>query len=186
MENVWLTGLLVPGVLFAWGGISLHKRAKKRGVPAGCACLLCFLCAAVCAMGALKGICEVAPLEFFGLFFGGTGGTLWWRERRFFKRAIMVPGVVTSYEQKRGKQNSTLYTPVVQFEFDGQTRRAAGTLYSSGKPKPGTPMKVGVNPRDITDARVFQRASLVMSGVFFVTGMIVLCAAVYARMGGNY
>ncbi len=208
MKNVWLTGLLVPGILFVWSGVSLKKRAQKRGEPAGCACLLCFLCAAVCLLGALKGICEIAPLEFFGLLFGGTGGSVWWGERRFFKRAIIIPGVVTDYKTRETRQErfrkeavsrgfkssggelislgspreTPMYAPVVQFEFAGQIRQITGTVYSSSKPKMGAAVKVGVDPQNIEAARILSKFSFGV--LFFVIGLLLLATAVYVRLAG--
>ena len=174
-----LTGIFVLlAVLFAWGGVSLYRRAKLRGERAGCVCLLCFFASFVCAILVAKHF----PMDTMGALFAAVGGVSFWKEYRFFKRAIIVPGVVTDYELHRGDRN--MYSPVVRFEFDGQSRRVTGTTYSSFKPKTGTPMKVGVNPQNIEDARVYQKSGLILTAVTAVLGIVLLIIAVHSHIAG--
>lgn len=179
MEKMILTGIfLLFAVLFAWGGVALYRRAQKRGERAGCACLLCFLAAFVCSVFVFKQF----PLETAGAVFALAGGVSFYREYCFFKRAIIVRGVVTSYETRRTDKGDNLYAPVVQFEFDGQVRQATGRVYSSGKPKMGKVMKVGVDPQNIREARVFQKSGLILTAVAAVLGIAFLIQALYSHI----
>lgn len=169
---------------------------------------VCFIAALLCWGAAADGLISLAPLEFFSILFGGLGGVLWFRERRFSKRAIIISGVVTGYREyeeerredfyaeaeKRGfkgiretakaqRRTKEMYAPVVQFEFDGQTRQVTGTTYSSSKPKIGAVMKVGIDPQNIEDARVMSKFSF--GFVFFAVGVLILATAVYMRIAGN-
>lgn len=144
-------------------------------------------------------------MEFAGLFFGSIG-VLFWRSHRFFKRAIIVRGVVTGWstrqeehwqqfraqaslmEKKLPEQcpknlgaGKPLYAPVVAFEFDGQSRQVTGTMWTSSKPKIGSVMKVGVDPQNIQDARVLQKSEWLLGGLFLLVGITFFCAGLYAR-----
>lgn len=116
------------------------------------------------------------------------GGFAFWRDYRFFKRAIIVCGVVRKFVPRRVYRylgtRAVVYLPVVRFEFDGQSRRVTGTTYSSFKPKIGKPMKVGVNPQNIEDARVYQKSSLILTGTIAILGTIFLIRMVYSRLAG--
>lgn len=177
-----LTGIFVLfAVSFAWGGVSLYRRAQKRGERAGCACLLCFLAAFGCCIFVFKQF----PMEAAGALFAVVGGLCFWSDYCFFKRAIIVRGVVTDYTV-RHERDGTLYSPVVQFEFDGQSRRVTGTTYSSFKPKIGKQMKVGVNPKNIEEVRLYQTSGLILTGVVAVLGLAFFISALYSRIVGAY
>ena len=116
------------------------------------------------------------------------GGFSFWRDYRFFKRAIIVCGVVRKFVPRRVYRylgtRAVVYLPVVRFEFDGQVRQVTGTVYSRFKPKIGKPMKVGVNPQNIEDARVYQKSSLIRTGTIAMLGTIFLIRMVYSRLAG--
>jgi hypothetical protein len=132
-------------------------------------------------------------LVFFGLFFGGIPFLMWRKHVKFFKKAILVPGVVIdaipnqsertviSYKGKaytrRGR--NTTYTPLVQYEFEGETREVQGNTYSSGLPKMGKQMMVGINPDDSRDVRLKESTWLfflfmIIGLVAFVSGFVSL------------
>lgn len=179
MEKMILTGIfLLFAVLFAWGGVALYRRAQKRGERAGCVCLLCFLAAFGCCIF----VARQFPMETMGALFAAVGGFSVYREYHFFKRAIIVSGVVTSYETRRTNKGSTLYAPVVRFEFDGQTRQATGRSACSVKPAMGAMLKVGIDPQNIADARVYQKSGWVVSWLILVAGAVVFCAGLYMRV----
>lgn len=123
-----------------------------------------------------------------GAFVAAFGGFAFWRDYRFFKRAIIVCGVVRKCVPRRVYRylgaRAVLYLPVVRFEFDGQVRQVTGTVYSRFKPKIGKPMKVGVNPQNIKDVRIYQKSSLILTGTIAVLGTIVLIRMVYSHMAG--
>ena len=128
----------------------------------------------------------------FGLFFGGIPFLLWRKHVNFFKKAIMVPGVVidaipsrkdvvTSYRGKAytRRGGNTTYTPVVQYEFEGEIREVQGNNYSSFIPKMGKQMMVGVNPEDSRDVRLKESTWLfflfmIIGLVAFVSGFVSL------------
>lgn len=181
MEKIILTGIFVLlAISFAWGGVSLYRQAKLRGERAGCVCLLCFLSSFVCGILVAKQF----PMETIGALFAVVGGVSFWKEYRFFKRAIIVRGVVTGVSGRIPGSREAVYAPVVRFEFDGQSRRVTGTTYSSFKPKTGTPMKVGVNPQNIEDARVYQKSGLILTAVTAVLGIVLLIIAVNSHIAG--
>lgn len=180
-----LTGIFVLlAVSFAWGGMSLYRRAKLRGESAGCVCLLCFFASFVCGILVAKQF----PMETMGALFAALGGFSFWRDYRFFKRAIIVPGVVRKFVPRRVYgylgTRAILYLPVVRFEFDGQVHQVTGTVYSRFKPKIGKPMKVGVNPQNIKDVRIYKKSNLILTGTIAVLGTIVLIRMVYSHMAG--
>lgn len=121
----------------------------------------------------------------FGLFFGGIPFLLWRKHVNFFKKAIMVPGVVIdaipsqsertviSYKGKaytrRGR--NTTYTPLVQYEFEGETREVQGNNYSSSIPKMGKQMMVGINPEDSRDVRLKESTWLFF--LFMIIGLVI-------------
>ena len=185
MEKIILTGIFVLlAVSFAWGGVSLYRGAKLRGERAGCACLLCFLASFVCGIFAFQQL----PVETMSAFVAALGGFAFWRDYRFFKRAIIVCGVVRKFVPRRVYRylgtRAVVYLPVVRFEFDGQVRQVTGTVYSRFKPKIGKPMKVGVNPQNIEDARVYQKSNLILTGTIAILGTIFLIRMVYSRLAG--
>lgn len=194
MEKIILTGIFVLlTVSFAWGGVSLYRRAQKRGERAGCACLLCFLASFACGVLVAKQF----PMETIGALFAAVGGFAFWKEYRFFKRAIIVHGIITGGSERISQKmsrsngfasNGTIlhyeYAPVVQFEFDGKMRQVTGTTYSSVKPEIGKPMKVGIDPQNINDARVYQTSGLVLTAVMAVLGIVLLIIAVHSHIAG--
>ena len=207
MEKIILTGIFILlAISFAWGGVLLYRRAKKRGERAGCACLLCFLASFACGVLVAKQF----PMETIGALFAAVGGIAFWKEYQFFKRAIIVRGVVTGVSERneekwknfrdrahsngmnvpenrpRSGGREAVYAPVVQFEFDGQVRQVTGTTYSSFKPKTGTPMKVGIDPQNIEDARLYQISGLILTAVMAVLGIILLIITVYLHLTGTY
>lgn len=212
MANLCLIiGLFVLGVLWAACGVWVYKHSQKRGCLVSAAVAVCFILALSCGGMAAQRVMARAPAECFGVLLGGLGGALWLRERRFFKRAIIVSGVVTDYKKLEPRQERfrkqavshgfqtsgeevvslgarreepPMYAPVVQFEFDGQTRRITGTVYSSSKPKMGAVVKVGVDPQNIEDARL--RSEFPFGLIFFVAGLLLLVVAVFMRLAGSY
>ena len=185
MEKIILTGIFVLlAVSFAWGGVLLYRRAQKRGERSGCVCLLCFFASFVCGIFAFQQL----PVETMSALVAALGGFAFWRDYRFFKRAIIVCGVVRKFVPRRVYRylgtRAVVYLPVVRFEFDGQVRQVTGTVYSRFKPKIGKPMKVGVNPQNIEDARVYQKSGLILTAVTAVLGIVLLIIAVHSHIAG--
>lgn len=185
MEKIILTGFFIfLAVLFAGGGIWFYRRIGRLGNSAGCACLLCVLALVACGIVVFKQFPEETAAAFLAAFCGFS----FWNKYRFFKRAIIVPGVVRDFESRRFREYFGfpifIYWPVIQFEFDGQVRQVTGTVYSRFKPKIGKPMKVGVNPQNIEDARVYQKSSLILTGTIAILGTIFLIRMVYSRLAG--
>ncbi len=113
-------------------------------------------------------------LLLVGSIFFAVGFYLWYKERKFFKKAILIPGVVVDKvsRQSRNKKggSNTLHAPVVQFEFNGELCRAEGEVYSSWPPKLGKQMRVGIDPQNPAVARVKQTGALVLAGMFMLVG----------------
>lgn len=184
MEKIILTGFFIfLAVLFAWSGVWLLHWGDPPGkyaVYGG----VCFLASFACGILAFQQL----PVETMGAFVAALGGFSFWRDYRFFKRAIIVPGVVRKFVPRRVYgylgARAVLYLPVVRFEFDGQVRQVTGTVYSRFKPKIGKPMKVGVNPQNIKDVRIYKKSNLILTGTIAVLGTIVLIRMVYSHMAG--
>ncbi len=96
--------------------------------------------------------------------------------RNFFKQAIIVPGIVTEYIRFEGKNGEgdrcTLYRKVISFEFDGQTHQFTPRSASSFKPKIGTLCKIGVNPNDIQDVRIYSTFHIVIFWFIIASGLL--------------
>ena len=124
-------------------------------------------------------------LFLVGVCFAGTGFAFWWRDRKFFKRAIMVRGVVSGiherqdYDHERNKRQ-TMYSAIVTFEFDGQTRQVTDSSSSSWKPTLGKERWVGIDPQDIQNARVYSRFWQFFYLIFICLGLVMIGATLYS------
>ena len=110
-------------------------------------------------------------LIFVGLLFIAVGGYGFFRQRCFFKRAIMLRAVVVEWERCGYK---ALWAPVAKFEFDGQIRRVSGTYYSNRPPKIGSQIWVGVNPDNIQEARIKQNGETVLYAALLLSGALII------------
>lgn len=104
-------------------------------------------------------------LVFAGLLFIAVGGYGFFRQRRFFKCAIMVHGTVVEWNRGGGK---ALWAPVVEFEFDGKT------FYSSRPTKIGTRIWVGVNPENIQETRIKQNGEMLLYAASMLSGAFII------------
>lgn len=191
MEKLFSIGIFaVPAAFLVCGAICYLLSHKSDSFINGA--IGCFVCAFITSFFAVKKILEVAPVEFGGVILCAIGGVAVYRENRFFKRAIMVNGVVTSCTSKEIKTNAayssgqTVYAPVVKFEFDGGERYITGRSFSAAKPETGTVMRVGINPQNIYDARLYSKAGYGMASVLLWLGVILLVLAVVMRLTGEY
>ena len=113
----------------------------------------------------------------FGCLFFIIGLFLLLSHRKFFKHAIILPGIITGHSSfehtdSKGRQ-CTLYRKVISFEFDGQTRQFTNyRSASSSKPKIGTSCKVGVNPNDIQDVRIYSTFSIIILWFMMASGLL--------------
>lgn len=121
----------------------------------------------------------------FGIICVFLGGYWLISDWLFFRRAIRIPGVVVAYDEKEGyarkpgAERPPLYAPIVMFELDGEARKITGTTYSPSKsPQLGMRCTVGIDPRNIDNARIYFRKNFVIAIVFFVIGCAMLMGAV--------
>ncbi|MGN0016041.1 MAG: DUF3592 domain-containing protein [Candidatus Avelusimicrobium sp.] len=191
METILSIGIFaVPAAFLVCGAICYLLSHKSDAFVNGA--IGCFVCAFISSFFAVKKILEVAPAEFAGVILGAVGGVAVYREKRFFKRAIIVNGVVTSYASKEIKTNAayssaqTVYAPVVKFEFDGEERYITGRSFSATKPKTGTVMQVGIDPRNIYDARLYSKAGYGVASALLWLGIILLVSSSAMRLTGKY
>lgn len=103
-----------------------------------------------------------------------VSGVSFWKEYNFFKKAILLQGIVCDIrtERSRNKNNGryrNIYAPVVRVEWEGGFREVVGSFYSSTQPRLGEVMTVGVNPLDTQDMRVKQKGG----GVLLLVGVLV-------------
>ncbi len=114
-------------------------------------------------------------------------GFLWWRKhKKFFKDAILVPGTIssyTTYESKGEHGPTTMYTPIISFEFDGQLRTVAHPISSSSKPEIGKTYQVGVNPYNIEEARVYFKGERTAMWVLIAVGLALLLLGIASICG---
>ena len=100
----------------------------------------------------------------------------------FFNKAILVKGVVI--DAIPNKRNSTVmsyngrmyhpkgrgtYTPLVRYEFEGQTHEVQGSVYTSSIPKMGKQMTVGIAPDNLHDVRL--KESNILYFIFIIVGL---------------
>ena len=107
-----------------------------------------------------------------GSIFFGVGWFCFWRNHEFFRRAIIVPGTVTSFTSKRGHKGGTVYYEEVSFAFAGEQHTVSGTIGKSWKPKIGAAREVGINPDQMDEFRL--REGQWFPGLFLVVGLVVL------------
>ncbi len=118
-----------------------------------------------------------------GAVWAGVGIAFWCYDRKFFKHAIMVRGIVSGiheradYDHEHGRQ--TMYSAIVTFEFDGKTRQVTEGSSASWKPKLGKERWVGVDPNNIEKARVYSKGSLILYGLFIGAGFVMMGGAIY-------
>ena len=93
----------------------------------------------------------------------------------FFKRAIVVPGRVTSFTTRRGGKGRTSYVEEVTFEFAGEQHTVSGLIGKSWKPKIGTVREVGVDLQHIDKSRV--REGKWFFGMFLLIGLVLLAVS---------
>ncbi len=110
-------------------------------------------------------------LIFAGLLFIAVGGYGLFGQWHFFKRAIMVRGTIVRWALSGGK---ALWTPVAEFEFDGQRRRVSGTLLSHRPGKTGSLVWVGVNPDNMQEARIKQNGETILYAAAVLSGALII------------
>ncbi len=192
METIFSIGIFaVPAVFLVCGGICYLLSHKSDAFISGT--IWCFVCAFISSFFAVKKILEAASVEFAGVILCAAGGVAVYLESRFFRRAIIVNGVVTSYESKEIKTNAayastskTVYAPVVQFEFNGEQRYVTGRSFSAEKPRTGTVMQVGIDPQNIYDARLYSKAGYGVASALLWLGIILLVLSAAMRLTGKY
>lgn len=93
----------------------------------------------------------------------------------FFRRAIIVPGEVTSRTNEGG-----MYGAIVSYVIDGKVETVTSNFRSNKKPIIGTKCKVGLNPDNMQIARIreglwffliFAGVGLALWGAVFVISM---------------
>ncbi len=122
----------------------------------------------------------------FGVLLIGLGCFLWRRHKKFFKHAILVPGAIssyTTYESKGEHGPTTMYTPIISFEFDGKPRTVAHPISSSSKPEIGKTYQVGVNPYNIEEARVYFKGEKTAMWILMAVGLGLLLLGIAGVCG---
>ena len=93
----------------------------------------------------------------------------------FFRKTIIVPGVIVRYDEHKEKTGDTqiMYAPVVSFSFQGQTREITSE-YSSSSPSKniGEICKVGINP-NTQEARIYSVGNTWLFSLAFIFGGII-------------
>ena len=117
-----------------------------------------------------------------GLVFAFVGFIGLKKTSAFINKAILVKGVVI--DAIPNKRNSTVmsyngrmyhpkgrgtYTPLVRYEFEGQTHEVQGSVYTSSIPKMGKQMTVGIDPDNLHDVRL--KESNILYFIFIIVGL---------------
>ena len=117
-----------------------------------------------------------------GLVFAFIGFIGLKKTSAFFKKAILVKGVVI--DAIPNKRDSAVmsyngrmyhpkgrgsYTPLVRYEFEGQTHEVQGSVYTSSIPKMGKQMTVGIDPDNLHDVRL--KESNIPYFIFIIVGL---------------
>ena len=109
-------------------------------------------------------------LWLFGCVFFGFGWLGSMNYYEFFRRAIIIPGVVTSYTSLPGHKGGTVYQEIVSCEFGGQTRMVRARVATSRKPKMGVTREVGIDPEDTQKAYI--RYGMPDEIMFAIAGLV--------------
>ncbi len=124
---------------------------------------------------------DIMGLLLIGLIFVSVGFVGLKKTSAFFKKAILVKGVVI--DAIPNKRNSAVmsyngrlyqpkgrgtYTPLVRYEFEGQTHEVQGSVYTSSIPKMGKQMTVGIDPDNLLDVRL--KESNIIYFIFMIVG----------------
>lgn len=96
----------------------------------------------------------------------------------FFRRAIIVPGKVTSYARFAGDQCRA----VVSYFVEGKEETVISNFKSNLKPKIGTKYDVGLNPDNMQIARI--REGLWFFLIFAGVGLLVWGAVILTSING--
>lgn len=132
-----------------------------------------------------RGIVVAFALVIFGIPLSMMGGGSWllYRHITFFKKAIMVTGTIVDYNARTAydrdsdgrRRNTTMYTPVISYSYDGEKYEIISHWSSSSRSKNET-CQVGVNPDNPSDARAYYKADLVVAIVLICAGVLVWLA----------
>ena len=114
----------------------------------------------------------------FGVVFVAIGLWKLYSRHKFFKKAIIIQGVITGYKSYRD-DGTTMYTPIATFEFDGQKRECVDSFSSSWKPTIGKLCKIGVNPNNIEEARIYSTGETIFWWVWVGIAVISLLAGIF-------
>ena len=117
-----------------------------------------------------------------GLVFAFIGFIGLKKTSAFFNKAILVKGVVIdAIPNKRDSavmsyngrmyhpKGRGTYTPLVRYEFEGQTHEVQGSVYTSSIPKMGKQMTVGIDPDNLHDVRL--KESNIPYFIFIIVGL---------------
>jgi len=115
---------------------------------------------------------------------GVFGGWILHSRITFFKTAVIVPGKVVKFEthvskgkDDRGrKTRTTMYTPVIEYTYQGETRTIKNNWSSSDRDAESRPFKIGINPKDPQDVRIFLRREYILAGLLVLFSITLVFA----------
>lgn len=113
---------------------------------------------------------------------GGIGSWLWYSRTMFFRNAIMVPGTIVRYEKsidrdRDSHETRTMYTPVVSYSFNGESREIKSNISSSdiNPADIGKPCQVGINPQNPYEVRIYSKWEFMLAiGLVVIGGLWLL------------
>lgn len=123
----------------------------------------------------------------FGCVFVILGLWWWYSRRKFFKRAIMVSGIITGYKNYQDREGdgkeTTMYHAIATFELDGEKREVVSLWSTSVKPKIGKPCQVGINPDDMNEARIYSKMEGFFNWILIGFGLLAIVLGIGSLTG---
>lgn len=122
------------------------------------------------------------------LFFVGMGAWLLYSHIAFFQKAIMVPGILVRYQERTeydrdSNTEKRLYTGVFAYSFDGEKREITSKFSSSSMDSAdiGKPCRVGINPQNTCEARIYSKGELAIAVGLMGAGGVILLFFLFRR-----
>ena len=98
------------------------------------------------------------------------------QQKRFFKKNIVTQGIITTYRSRQNK-GARMYSAVVSYEVDGIPYQVPSNVWTTGRPKLGTPQKIAFNPANPKEAMCDD--SCFLPYVSIIIGAVLTAAGIY-------
>ena len=114
-------------------------------------------------------------LFIVGVIFSAFGGIVFRDELHFRKRAYEDTGYIIAIETGKGSEGSTMYAPVIRYEYQGEAQQFTARISSNMcKHEIGDPIDIYVLDSNPPEARLKSKGMLLFSGLFLAMGIACL------------